>query len=104
MSKNENPDLVVHACDYAQSAVEVVKVSLSRHRSSPSLRISANVEGITLGGCLTGQPNVPRSRARERGAPFFRLGSLDPSDRIIFPRYPSGTIRDLRAEGASIIR
>lgn len=28
MAKNENPDLVVHACDYAQSAVEVVKVSL----------------------------------------------------------------------------
>ena len=27
LAKNENPDLVVHACDYAPSAVEVVKVS-----------------------------------------------------------------------------
>lgn len=26
LAKNENPDLVVHACDYAPSAVELVKV------------------------------------------------------------------------------
>jgi hypothetical protein len=28
LSKNENPSLVVHACDYAKSAVDVVKVSM----------------------------------------------------------------------------
>lgn len=27
LAKNENPDLVVHACDYAQSAVELVKAN-----------------------------------------------------------------------------
>jgi hypothetical protein len=30
LAKNENPHLVVHACDYAASAVEVVKVRRTR--------------------------------------------------------------------------
>ena len=33
LAKNENPQLVVHACDYAASAVEVVKVCDDVHSS-----------------------------------------------------------------------
>lgn len=71
LAKNENPHLVVHACDYAASAVEVVKV---RAVKSVNVPLPNYLLRLSLPFCVLVQSDVPRSTAWQRYSAFLSMG------------------------------